>query len=157
MRSITTPLAFAIAFAGLQVPALALPTELKRGTYPFNRLVAFGDELSDNGNGSYAHGITGSPANVYGFGTWTNGPVAVQYLAGLLNVPLVDYAFGGCCGGGSFGATISNAYTVSKRPYLRPVLTLLPICLGSGGAMERKASSIGTRSDPTKLHPACSV
>lgn len=29
-------------------------------------MVAFGDELSDNGNGSYAHGITGNPATVYG-------------------------------------------------------------------------------------------
>lgn len=37
--------------------------------------------------------------------------MAVQYLAGLLNVPLTDYAFGGCCGGGSFGATINNEYT----------------------------------------------
>jgi phospholipase/lecithinase/hemolysin len=35
----------------------------------------------------------------------------VQYLAGLLDVPLVDYAFGGCCGGASFGATIANTYT----------------------------------------------
>ena len=107
MHSLIPSLVSAIAFIAVQTTARALP----RTTYPFNRLVAFGDELSDNGNGSYAHGITGSPANVYGFGTWTNGPVAVQYLAGLLNVPLVDYAFGGCCGGGSFGATINNAYT----------------------------------------------
>lgn len=102
-----------LATAGSQVAARAIPAseQLPRSAYPFNNLVAFGDELSDNGNGSYAHGITGSPANVYGFGTWTNGPVAVQYLAGLLDVPLTDYAFGGCCGGGSFGATINNAYT----------------------------------------------
>lgn len=98
-----------------QATALALPAHsslaTRNGGYPFSRLVAFGDELSDNGNGSYAHGITGDPANVYSFGTWTNGPVAVQYLAGLLDVPLDDYAFGGCCGGGSFGATINNTYT----------------------------------------------
>jgi hypothetical protein len=35
-------------------------------SYPFNEVIAFGDEFSDNGNGSYAHGITGNPANVYG-------------------------------------------------------------------------------------------
>ncbi|KAK3681174.1 hypothetical protein LTR37_020975 [Vermiconidia calcicola] len=80
-------------------------------------LVAFGDELSDNGNGSFKHGITGDPANVYGFGTWTNGPTAVQYLAGLLKVPLTDYAFGGCCGGESFGATIDNAYTAAAAKW----------------------------------------
>ncbi|KAK1467759.1 hypothetical protein CCUS01_07026 [Colletotrichum cuscutae] len=34
-----------------------------RTTYPFNNLIAYGDELSDNGNGSFAHGITGDPAN----------------------------------------------------------------------------------------------
>ena len=109
---------FTIASSG--VSALALPAHgalVERGAYPFNRLVAFGDELSDNGNGSYAHGITGDPANVYGFGTWTNGPVAVQYLAGLLHVPLDDYAFGGCCGGGSFGATINNKYTPAQAQW----------------------------------------
>lgn len=63
------------------ITALTLPLQPQpRSNCPFNQLVAFGDELSDNGNGSYAHGITGSPANVYGFGTWTNGPVAVSYL-----------------------------------------------------------------------------
>nr|POE88426.1 hypothetical protein CFP56_11654 [Quercus suber] len=86
-------------------------------TYPFNRLIAFGDELSDNGNGSYAHGITGSPANVYGFGTWTDGAVAVSYLADLLHVPLTDYAFGGCCGAASGGATIDNTYTAASAQY----------------------------------------
>ena len=80
-------------------------------SYPFKKLVAFGDELSDNGNGSYAHGITGNPANVYGFGTWTDGPVAVSYLADLLGVPLIDYAFGGSNGGGSGGATVDNSYS----------------------------------------------
>lgn len=85
----------------------------KRSKYPFNQLVAFGDELSDNGSGSFAHGITGNPASVYGNDTWTNGPVAVTYLAQGLGVPLNDFAFGGCCGGGSFGATLNTAYTKS--------------------------------------------
>lgn len=77
-------------------------------------IVAFGDELSDNGNGSYAHGMTGSPANVYGFGTWTNGPVAVSYLSNELKLPLTaNYAFGGCCGAAKFGATLDNSYTQS--------------------------------------------
>ncbi|OQO04336.1 hypothetical protein B0A48_10947 [Cryoendolithus antarcticus] len=106
------------AFLALSPPSIAAPTAAsKRSSYAFDHIVAFGDELSDNGNGSYAHGITGDPANVYGFGTWTNGPVAVQYLAGLLNMPLFDYAFGGCCGGGSFGATINNTYTESPADF----------------------------------------
>lgn len=106
-----------LAFAISQASALVIPetpAPEKRSAYSFNQLVAFGDELSDNGNGSYAHGITGDPANVYSFGTWTDGPVAVSYLADMLGVPLVDYAFGGCCGGGSFGATINNTYTPAQ-------------------------------------------
>jgi phospholipase/lecithinase/hemolysin len=96
------------------IHALVLPEPLKtRGKYPFDQIVAFGDEFSDNGNGSYAHGITGSPATVYGYGTWTNGPVAVSYLAHLLGVRLRDFTFGGCCGGSSFGATLDTAYTKS--------------------------------------------
>ncbi|TKA29265.1 hypothetical protein B0A50_03775 [Salinomyces thailandicus] len=99
--------------AAYRVSASAIPEDVleERASYPFTRLTAFGDELSDNGNGSYAHGITGSPANVYGFGTWTDGATAISYLADLLYVPLTDYAFGGCCGGSSFGATIDNSYT----------------------------------------------
>lgn len=107
-----------LSFFLLTLP-LALGRSLNRNragtgtTYPFDNIVAYGDELSDNGNGSFAHGITGNPANVYGFGTWTNGPVAVSYLADLLHMSLADYAFGGCCGGGSFGATLDSAYTKS--------------------------------------------
>ena len=120
MPSFTSAVAALLAIAGSQISAVAIPAQAeieKRGGYPFNQLVAFGDELSDNGNGSYAHGITGSPANVYGFGTWTDGPVAVSYLADLLGVPLNDYAFGGCCGGGSFGATINNTYTPAEAQW----------------------------------------
>ncbi|KAK5105170.1 hypothetical protein LTS08_001444 [Lithohypha guttulata] len=90
--------------------ALAAPHLQARAS--ISSIVAFGDELSDNGNGSYAHGVTGDPATVYGYGTWTNGPVAVSYLASSLGVPLVaDYAFGGCCGAASSGATLDSSYT----------------------------------------------
>lgn len=96
---------------------LAAPSFSSRSSskYPFRNLLAFGDELSDNGNGSFAHGITGDPASVYGYGTWTNGPIAVSYLSNLLQAPLADYAFGGCCGGGAYGATLNNTYTVPSQ------------------------------------------
>lgn len=111
MLSIPTVLAIATSAAALAIDA---PAPLgKRASFPFSNIVAFGDELSDNGSGSFAHGITGNPAFVYGNDTWTNGPVAVMYLAQMLGVPLDDYAFGGCCGGGKFGATIDEDYTVS--------------------------------------------
>jgi len=91
---------------------LAYPATKRHST--ISSIIAFGDELSDNGNGSYAHGMTGDPATVYGYGTWTNGPVAVSYLASALNLPLTaNYAFGGCCGASKFGATLDSIYTPS--------------------------------------------
>jgi hypothetical protein len=50
--------------------ALAIPYSfsVNRASLPFTKIAAFGDELSDNGNSSYAHGITGNPATVYGYG-----------------------------------------------------------------------------------------
>ena len=120
MRPFVTSSLALISLACSEVSALAIPNEAavqKRSAYPFTKLVAFGDELSDNGNGSWAHGISGGTYPIYGFGTWTDGPVAVQYLATLLDTPLNDYAWGGCCGGGDFGATINNKYTPSNALY----------------------------------------
>jgi len=54
---------------------------------PYSSIVAFGDSLSDNG---YVE-------DGYGFGTYSNGDVWVEYLADSdhLNCTLYDYAFGG--------------------------------------------------------------
>jgi hypothetical protein len=102
-------LALNIAFLAIGASTLAVPEsetstlQRRASVYPFNQIITFGDELTDNGNGSYAHGITGNPANVYGFGTWTNGPVAASYLNDLLGFGRKgtrSFAFGGCCGGG---------------------------------------------------------
>lgn len=87
----------------------------KKSSKPYNTLVAFGDQLVDNGNGSYAHGL--DPNNAYGYHTWTDGPVVPSYLADLLGVPLVDYAWGGAYGGGLAGPTIDNDYTPAKDSY----------------------------------------
>ncbi len=68
---------------------------------PINRVVAFGDSLSDNGNLSALTGgqfpsikdTGGKPA--YAAGRLTNGPVWVEGLASALGVPLDDRAFAG--------------------------------------------------------------
>lgn len=101
-----------LATASLPCAALAAPATRRQTT--ISSIIAFDDELADNDNGSYAHGINGNPATVYGYGTWTDGPVAVSYLASELGLPLTaDYAFGGCCGAVNFGATLDNSYTPS--------------------------------------------
>lgn len=63
-----------------------------KSKYPFNQLVVFGDQFSDNGNGSYVHGL--DPQNIYGHYTWTDGPIASTYLAGFLGVPELNFAWG---------------------------------------------------------------
>ena len=102
--------------------ASSAPTPSHSGAYPFSALVAFGDNLSDNGNGSYAHNVAADNAThvvkgnaIYGARTWTNGPVAVSYLADLLGVPMdQNFAFGHAWGGANFGATIDDTMQQSS-------------------------------------------
>lgn len=76
----------------LSVPALA-------GTY--TSVVVYGDSLSDNGN---LFAATGFPPAPYFDGRRSNGPVAVEYLAASLGVPLLDFAWiGATTGVGNFG------------------------------------------------------
>ncbi len=62
----------------------------------FNGLVVYGDSLSDNGN---LYGAIGYPPPPYYMGRFSNGPVAAEYLAQGLNVPLTDWAWGGATTG----------------------------------------------------------
>ena len=71
-----------LLLAGIGLPA---------GT--ITQVVIFGDSLSDNGN---TYGLTGYPPSPpYYQGRHSNGPVAVEYMAGKLGVPLQDYAYDG--------------------------------------------------------------
>jgi phospholipase/lecithinase/hemolysin len=69
---------------------------------PFPAVVVYGDSLSDNGN-LYAATIpiTGGtpPSPPYYMGRYSNGPVAVEQLAGLLGTPLYDFAWAGATTG----------------------------------------------------------
>ncbi|KAI9713033.1 MAG: hypothetical protein M1820_001018 [Bogoriella megaspora] len=104
-----TALAFVALLFNDQASAHAIQ---KRSSYPWNWVVAYGDELSDNGSGSYLANITGDPRDVYGFKTWTNGQVAVSYLTEMLGTQMGwDYAIGGDNGGAGIGATVNAEYT----------------------------------------------
>lgn len=59
-------------------------------------IVVYGDSLSDNGNYFRATGMPGPP---YYDGRRSNGPVAVEQMASMLGVPLVDYAYIGATTG----------------------------------------------------------
>lgn len=85
---------FGCAIALLSIPAVALAGSI-------TSVVVYGDSLSDNGNLYAATGIPGAP--YYG-GRRSNGPVAVEYLATSLGVPLNDFAWlGATTGIGNYG------------------------------------------------------
>ena len=62
----------------------------------FTSVIVYGDSLSDNGN---LYALTGQPPAPYYNGRFSNGPVAVEYLASTLGVPLSDFAWGGATTG----------------------------------------------------------
>ncbi|HEX8984428.1 MAG TPA: SGNH/GDSL hydrolase family protein [Bryobacteraceae bacterium] len=63
---------------------------------PFTSVIVYGDSLSDNGN---LFALAGQPAAPYWNGRVSNGPVAVEYLAASLGVPLRDFAWAGATTG----------------------------------------------------------
>lgn len=69
-----------------------------------DKIVAFGDSLSDNGNlytatsrmHAFDDSVPATPASPpYYQGRFSDGPVWVEYLSQTMNKPLMDYAFGG--------------------------------------------------------------
>jgi phospholipase/lecithinase/hemolysin len=78
-----------MAAAGLAIATPAVSAA------PFSSLVVFGDSLSDNGNFFQATGGAFPQAANYANGRFSNGSVAVEYLAQGLGVSLKDYAYGG--------------------------------------------------------------
>lgn len=80
--------------AVLLAALLALTGLAMAGDY--NGVVVYGDSLSDNGN---LFNTIGYPPPPYYQGRFSNGPVAVEYLAQNLGVPLTDFAWGGATTG----------------------------------------------------------
>jgi phospholipase/lecithinase/hemolysin len=64
----------------------------------FDSLIVFGDSLSDNGN---TFAATGFPPFPYAQ-RFSNGPVAVEYMAASLGLTLQDYAYGGAITGSAY-------------------------------------------------------
>jgi phospholipase/lecithinase/hemolysin len=62
----------------------------------YSAVIVYGDSLSDNGN---LFAATGQPGSPYYDGRRSNGPVAVEQLATLLNSPLLDFAWVGATTG----------------------------------------------------------
>lgn len=65
------------------------------GLPTYSAVYAFGDSLSDNGNLYAMLGGIFPNSPPYFDGRFSNGILAVEYLAGMLNAPLTDYAVAG--------------------------------------------------------------
>jgi phospholipase/lecithinase/hemolysin len=85
----TAAFAASIALTFLPLTAIA-------NAESFSSIVVYGDSLSDNGN---LYSAIGYPPAPYYNGHFSNGPVAVEQLAGMLGSPLVDFAWGGATTG----------------------------------------------------------
>ncbi|MGO9517919.1 MAG: SGNH/GDSL hydrolase family protein [Candidatus Korobacteraceae bacterium] len=55
-----------------------------------SEVIVYSDSLADNGNIYKLFGFPGPP---YWNGRWSNGPVAIEDMAAILGMPLLDYAY----------------------------------------------------------------
>ncbi len=126
----------------LLVPALASAS-------PFSKVIVFGDSLSDNGN---VYATTGFYPPAPYAQRFSNGPVAVQYMAGMLGLPLVDYAYGGATTGSAFfdpdggGPQIARPNFINARYFPAPALPNMRDEVG------QYLATTGGVSDPTALY-----
>jgi phospholipase/lecithinase/hemolysin len=100
LRNLVLALAGGVVMGAASAPA---------GAAAYSGIVAFGDSLSDNGN--FAASVGGLfPGPLFGYypGRFSNGPVAVEYLAQSLGLDLTDYAFGGARTGAPVGGGSDN-------------------------------------------------
>lgn len=84
--------------AGTLAIAITTVAPKEAQAFSFTQVIAFGDSLSDSGN-LYQRTFGTIPLSPPYAGRFSNGPVWVEYLAQDLQVPLVNYAFGGATSG----------------------------------------------------------
>ena len=85
-----------VALRSALAAVLLLAFSIHSRAESFSAVFVFGDSLSDNGN---LYSAVGYPPPPYYNGRFSNGPVAVEQLAGRLNAPLFDFAWGGATTG----------------------------------------------------------
>jgi phospholipase/lecithinase/hemolysin len=84
-----------VAAAGLTLTAALCATAAQA----YDKVVVFGDSLSDNGNLAQKFAGALPASGVYFQGRFSSGPVAVEVLASQLGLPLEDHAYGGALTG----------------------------------------------------------
>jgi hypothetical protein len=80
----------------LSLPRLVFDVDKQLSRRGYTSLIAIGDSYTDNGHDRPAQYSGASMRPNGGFGRrWSDGPVAVEYVAEALMLPLHDYAYGG--------------------------------------------------------------
>ena len=91
---------FAVRSVSAAVLALVLGSaSMAAGATTYSKLVVFGDSLSDTGNLLTLTGGALPQPSAYWNGRFSNGPVAVEWLAQGLGIGLENYAYGGATTG----------------------------------------------------------
>lgn len=108
--------------------ALALPATGAASSY--SQLIVFGDDLSDNGNLFAAKGYPPFPYAQ----RFSNGPVAVEYLAASLGIPLLDLAYGGATTGPANLLNTTAPELGGNLPGMAQELSTYVASLGGGPA-----------------------
>lgn len=88
----------AVVFATL-VAGILLAMTSAASASPYSNVFVYGDSLSDTGNIYNASGHTIPQSPPYYMGRFSNGPLAVEYLANSLHSPLTSFAWGGATTG----------------------------------------------------------
>lgn len=86
-------------FFAVFVATLLLATTSIASAGAYSAVFVYGDSLSDTGNIYNASGHTIPLSPPYYNGRFSNGPLAVEYLANSLHSPLVSFAWGGATTG----------------------------------------------------------
>jgi len=87
--------AYFVAFVAVLVFAMIGPAMAS----PYSNIFVYGDSLSDLGNIYNASGHTIPLSPPYYNGRFSNGKLAIEYLAGSLHAPLTSFAWGGATTG----------------------------------------------------------
>jgi cholinesterase len=92
---VTTKILVAALALTLQLSAQDNSSQKLKGTTLAGRgdrsqVIVYSDSLADNGNIYKLFGVPGPP---YWHGRWSNGPVAIEDMAAVLGMPLLDHAY----------------------------------------------------------------
>lgn len=128
--------------AALCLPALATAA-------PISKVIVFGDSMSDSGSVFAATGFY--PPAPYAK-RFTNGLVAVEYMAMALGVPLVDLAYGGATTGSAFSDPDGAGPQVARPNFINARYFPAPALPNMRDEMGQYLASTGGVSDPSALY-----